>query len=80
MYEEKLKTNIMQTVGQYTIIRSIEQTYWNNGQKCGEPDTWYDVCLDGGNGDIVYSCEKLKEARKWAKENKNETIKNFKGK
>jgi hypothetical protein len=37
--------------------------------KPGRRYAMYDVCLGHGEGDIVYSCEKLNEARKWAKEN-----------
>ena len=59
----------METIGVYTIIKSTEQVYWDDGKRFGSADVWYDVCLDGGNGDIVASFDKLNEARKWAKEN-----------
>lgn len=71
MYKRTEETKVMQTIGQYTIIKSVVQAYWDDGTRAGRMHNWYDVCLDGGNGDIVYSCDKLNEARKWAKENKN---------
>ena len=69
MYKEIEETKVMQTIGAYTIIKSVEQEYLDNGKIYGKPQTWYDICLDDGDGDIVYSCDKLNEARKWAKEN-----------
>ena len=72
MYTEILDSQIVQCVGEYGIVRSVEQTYLDNGNKIGGKVTWYDVCLDHGNGDIVFSCKTLKNARMWAKENKYE--------
>ena len=69
MYKELIETKIMQTIGAYTIVKSVEQNYWYDGTRAGRMHNHYDVCLDGGNGDIVVSFDKLNEARKWAKEN-----------
>lgn len=69
MYKEIEETKVMQTIGIYTIIKSVEQAYLENGKTFGKPETWYDVCIDDGDGDIVISFDKLNEARKWAKEN-----------
>ena len=66
MEREILSIELVETIGEYTILRSKEISI--GGQEKHKM-TFYDVCLDGGNGDIVYSCKKLKEARKWAKEN-----------
>ena len=68
MYKKIQKTKIIQTICEYTIIKSVEQTYWDNGERFGKPHTWYDICLDGRDGDIVTSYKKLNAARKWAKE------------
>ena len=69
MYKEIIESKVMQTIGAYTIAKSIEQTYWDNGKRFGSADVWYDIYLDGGNGDIVASFDKLNEARKWARSN-----------
>ena len=68
MYKEIEETKVMQTIGAYTIIKSVEQNYWDDGTRAGRMHNHYDVCLDGGNGDIVASFDKLNEARKWAKD------------
>ena len=69
MYKRTEETKVMQTIGAYTIVKSVQQTYWNDGSKASKLHSYYDVCLDGGDGDIVASFDKLNEARKWAKEN-----------
>lgn len=60
MYVKKLNSQIIQNVGEYGIVRSIEQTYLDNGNKIGGKAIWYDICLDKGYGDIIYSCKKIK--------------------
>lgn len=67
MYKEIIETKIMQIIGVYTIVKSVEQAYWDDGKRAGRAHNWYDICLDGGNGDIVASYEKLNEARRWAR-------------
>lgn len=67
MYKEIIETKIMQTIGAYTIVKSVEQAYWDNGKRFGTPDVWYDIYLDGGDGDIVASYDKLNDARRWAR-------------
>jgi hypothetical protein len=69
MKKEVVETKVMQTIGVYTIVKSVEQTYWDNGKRFGRANIWYDICLDGGDGDIVASYDKLNDARRWAKEN-----------
>ena len=69
MYKEIEETKVMQTIGAYTIVKSIEQTYWDNGKRYGRTNTWYDICLNGGDGDIVASFDKLNDTRKWARSN-----------
>lgn len=69
MYKEIKETKVMQTIGAYTIVKSVEQTYWDNGKRFGSADVWYDIYLDGGDGDIVASFDKLNNARKWARSN-----------
>ena len=69
MRKEIIKQEIMQTIGNYTIVKSVEQPCLYDGRRFGKKVNWYDVCLDGGNGDIVCSFEKLRAAKKWIKEN-----------
>ena len=68
MYKEIIETKIMQTIGAYTIVKSVEQHYWDNGKRFGRAHTWYDICIDSGDGDIVASYDKLNNAYNWAKE------------
>jgi hypothetical protein len=69
MYKEILESKIIQIVGTYGIVRSIEQLYLDNNTKLGKATIWYDVCLNKGYGDIVASFDKIMAARQWAKEN-----------
>lgn len=69
MYKKILESKIVHYVGEYGIVRSIEQSYLDNGNKIGKKEIWYDVCLDDGYGDIVASFKQIGTARKWAKEN-----------
>ena len=57
---------IVETIGEYTIVKIKEIMCSNNGKYFGM-GIWHDICLDGGEGDIVASFRKLKDARKWAK-------------
>jgi hypothetical protein len=67
--ERKVVDSILvTTVGEYGIVRVVEQLLWNNG-KVFRKQIMYDVCLDHGDGDIVASFNKSIDARKWAKEN-----------
>ena len=69
MYTSVEESKIMQTIGEYTIVKSVEQHYWDDGTRAGRVHNHYDVCLEGGTGDIVCSFDKLNVARRWAKEN-----------
>lgn len=69
MYKEIVEHLTVQKIGQYGIVKVKEQKYFDNGKKWGSPNLIYDVCLDGGEGDIVASFYLLKYARQWAKEN-----------
>lgn len=69
MIKKILDSFVQEKVGEYGIVRSVEQLYWSNGKICGSKQIWYDVCLNHGNGDIVASFNKINDARKWAKEN-----------
>ncbi len=59
---------LIETIGEYGVVKVKEETVWNNGKVFGSTIT-YDVCLEQGEGDIVASFNYIKEARKWAKEN-----------
>ena len=69
MEKKVLDSIIQEKVGEYGIVRSVEQLYWSSGKTCGRKQIWYDVCLEHGSGDIVASFNKIVDARKWAKEN-----------
>lgn len=68
MEKKVVDASIVETIGEYGIAKIKEETFWNNGKVFGKK-TFYDVCLDKGEGDIVASFNKLSDARKWAKEN-----------
>ena len=59
---------VVNTVGEYGIVRIVEHTVWNNGKVFGKK-ILYDVCLDKGEGDIIASFDRLIDARRWVKEN-----------
>lgn len=69
MYKKVLEHSIIKTIGEYTITKSIEQMYFDNCVKLGNKQTWYDVCLNNEDGDIVFSCNKLSAAEEWIGEN-----------
>ena len=64
-----LSSELVEVVGNYGIIRSRERMVKPNGIIYGKIQTWYDICADKGNGDIVSSYDSLAGAKKWAKEN-----------
>lgn len=63
-----LSSKIIETIGEYTIVKTKERMININCRPYGKVQTWFDVCLDRGNGDIVMSCKTLKEARNFIKE------------
>ena len=67
MYRKVQELKQMQIIGDYTIIKSIEQMYLEDGRRFGRESIWYDIYLDGGEGDMVASFKKLNDARKWAR-------------
>ena len=69
MYTKISESTIVHYVGSYGIVKTIEQMFSDNGKKIGNKIVWYDVCLENGDGDIVFSCQTLKDARKWTTEN-----------
>lgn len=68
MEKKVVDASIVETIGAYGIAKIKEETFWNNGKVFGSK-TFYDVCLEHGEGDIVASFDKIGDARKWAKEN-----------
>ena len=66
MFRKTLSSEIIKTIGEFTIVKSVEQEYYFDCTKCGPPRTWYDICLDDGDGDIVFSCTDLDMAIDWA--------------
>ena len=67
MFRKILESEIKTTIGEFTIVRSVEQVYFDDCKKCGKATTWYDICLDGGDGDIVFSCSDMDMAIEWIK-------------
>lgn len=67
MYKETLEHKLVQVIGQYGIVRVKEQYYLDDGSRFGREHVVYDVCLDGGDGDIVASFNMLTLARKYVK-------------
>ena len=67
MYKKVQEIKQMQIIGDYTIIKSTEQMYLEDGRRFGRESIWYDICLDGGEGDMVASFKKLNDARKWVR-------------
>lgn len=67
MYKNVLEYKLIQTIGQYGIVRTREQYYLDDGSRFGRVHVVYDVCLDNGDGDIVASFYMLKLARKYAR-------------
>lgn len=63
-----LSSKIIETIGEYTIVKTKERMIDINCRPYGKVQTWFDVCLDRGNGDIVMSCKTLKEAHAFIKE------------
>ena len=68
MERKIVNAELKEIIGEYGIVKVKEQTVWNNGKVFGSTIT-YDVCLEQGEGDIVASFSKIKDAKKWAKEN-----------
>ena len=68
MERRVVESSIVEIIGEYGIAKVKEETVWDNGKVFGRK-TFYDVCLEHGDGDIVASFNKISDARKWAKEN-----------
>ena len=68
MERKVVDASIVNIIGEYGIAKIKEQSIWNNGKVFGSK-IFYDVCLDKGEGDIVASFDKIKDAKMWAKEN-----------
>lgn len=69
MERKTIESFLVEKVGEYGIVRCREKWFWADGRVCGGTHVCYDVCLEHGEGDIVASFEKIRAARKWAKEN-----------
>ena len=70
MLERQLiSSEIVLTIGEYAIVKTKEKILDENGKQYGKIQTWFDICLDNGYGDIVASYDNIRAARKWAKEN-----------
>lgn len=63
-----VEANVIAIIGEYGIAKVKEETLSYSGKVLSH-QTFYDVCLEQGEGDIVVSFKKINEAKKWAKEN-----------
>ena len=68
MYKKIIENNIVETIGEYGVIKYKEKLYFDDGKLC-RTYSGYDVALEHGNGDVIVSFDYIKDARKWAKEN-----------
>lgn len=68
MENRVVEASTVETIGEYGIVKVKEEAVWDNGKVFGKK-TFYDVCLECGEGDIVASFTKLNDARKWVKDN-----------
>lgn len=68
MEKRIVNAKLVEIIGEYGIAKVKEETVLYNGKIFGRK-TFYDVCLEQGEGDIVASFKYINEARKWAKEN-----------
>lgn len=66
---ELISSEIVETIGEYTIVKTKEKMVDVNRKPYGPILTWFDIALDNGDGDIVASYDNIKGARKWVKEN-----------
>ena len=64
-----ISSEIVETIGEYTIVKTKEKMVDINGKPYGRIQTWYDIYLEHGDGYIVASYDNIRAARKWAKEN-----------
>lgn len=63
-----ISSEIVETIGEYTIVKTKERMIDVNGKPYGNVKIWYDAVIDMGNGDIVASFRTLKEIKKWIKD------------
>jgi hypothetical protein len=68
MERKVVNSELKEVIGEYGVMKIHEKTVWDNGKVFGSKII-YDVCLEHGDGDIVASFDKLRDAIKWAKEN-----------
>lgn len=63
-----LSYQLIEIIGEYHILKSKERILDIKGKPFGRIQTWYDVCLNNENLDIVSSFKTKRDAIKWAKE------------
>lgn len=68
MEREVINCVLVGIIGEYGIVKTKEKIRFNNGVMF-QYKTFYDVCLEQGDGDIVASFDKLSAAKKWASKN-----------
>jgi hypothetical protein len=69
MEKKKIFSAVVEIKENYGIVKCKEGWIRENGKPFGKIETWYDVCLEKGEGDIVASFKTIKEARDYIKEN-----------
>lgn len=68
MENKVMEVSMIDVIGEYGIVKVKEEITFGNG-KVFMKRTFYDVCLEHGDGDIVASFGKVSDARRWVKEN-----------
>ena len=60
---------VVYTNEKYGVVKCKERWCANDGKFISKVETWYDVCLEKGNGDIVASFKTMKEAKQYIRGN-----------
>ena len=68
MEKKIIETNLIEKIGEYGIVKCKEQALDHKGKSIGKVQTWYDVCLEHGEGDIVASFKTKSEAKEYIRE------------
>ena len=69
MEKEIIEIKVVAIIGDYGIQKCKERYLDIYGKPFGRIHTWFDVCEEQGNGNMIESFKTLREAKKWAKEN-----------
>ena len=68
MEKKIIEVNLIERIGEYGVVKCKEQQLDYKGKPIGKVQTWYDVCMEHGDGDIVASFKTKSEAIRYARE------------